>query len=68
MVIQEGIFKNDQNSLFPCFTFRIPETGVYFYCESREKYKTRNPNLSNPNYVSKPGAAYFSASAAIAGC
>ena len=29
-VIHLGTFKNNQNTLFPSFTF-IPQTGVYFY-------------------------------------
>jgi len=36
MIIQRGIFKNNQIKLFPCFTFiptsiRVPKTGVSFY-------------------------------------
>jgi len=36
MVIHRGIFKNNQITLFPCFTC-IPETGVSFWCEYRVK-------------------------------
>jgi len=32
MVIHRGIFKNNQITLFPCFTF-VPKTGVSFYCD-----------------------------------
>jgi len=31
MVIHGGIFKNNQITVSPCFTF-IPKTGVRFYC------------------------------------
>jgi len=37
VVIRRGIFKNNQITLFTCFTF-IPVTGVSFYCVS-----ARNP-------------------------
>jgi len=31
-VIHRGIFKGNQMTLLPCFTF-VPKTGVSFYCE-----------------------------------
>ena len=35
-VFHEGIFKNNQITLFPCFTF-MPKTGGGFYCVQLKK-------------------------------
>jgi len=36
MVIHRVIFKNNQITPFPCFTF-IPKTGVSFYCVKKRE-------------------------------
>jgi len=38
MVIHSGIFKNNQITLLPCFTF-ILKTGVSFYCVSQASFQ-----------------------------
>jgi len=32
VVIHQGIFKNNEITLFPCFALFTPKTGASFYC------------------------------------